>query len=30
VEYVANGKPGSRGEPVARQAVRNQRVFSSE
>ena len=30
VEYVANGKPVSRGEPVARQAVRSQRVFSSE
>jgi hypothetical protein len=30
VEYVANGKPVSRGEPVARQAVRSQRAFSSE
>jgi peptidase M23-like protein len=30
VEYVADGKPLSRGEPVARQTVRSQREFSSQ
>jgi murein DD-endopeptidase MepM/ murein hydrolase activator NlpD len=30
VEYFANGKPVSRGEPVARQTLRSQREFSGE
>lgn len=30
VEYVADGKPVARGEPVARQTVRSQREFSSQ
>jgi hypothetical protein len=30
VEYTADGKPVSRGEPAARQTVRSQRVFSSQ
>jgi len=30
VEYVADGKPVARGEPVARQTVRSQREFSGQ